>query len=411
MIPKIKISTLFLNIGKIISVIVFLSLLAVPSFASIFADDFESGGFANWNTIIDKYNSNQYVNVSPVNNGTYSANFTINTPYGLITGLRIGGHTTVSKNFTAVSDAYTRFYFYLNNTSTIYAWNNGSYPILLATHILANGSTNSFYGNSVFIWKSTDNSTIYFGLKTYRGQKLRYTYNFSTQAVLNDTWYAVEFRTAVNANGTAYPNGTAQLWVNGNIAFNWTTLNNSDVGNVNQTRIGLDASPADFTGANVLYRNGNVDVRETSYIVNHQSNEGEALYSSSADITGTTKWYPDGKIDIRDTSTASQFFGYPVSNTNANLTDNINAFFDSVVIDTSYIGLLSTSTCTYTSGDWLININDNCTLSTPNTVTGNVYIYGSNGYLNYQANQFAHAFYFNASSLGTWYYNNYRWVY
>lgn len=68
-------------------------------------------------------------------------------------------------------------------------------------------------------------------------------------------------------------------------------------------------------------------------------------------------------------------------------------------------------TCTYSSGDWFININDNCTLSTPNTINGNVYVYGSNGFLNYQANQYAHAFYYNVSSAGRWFYNNYRWLY
>jgi hypothetical protein len=68
-------------------------------------------------------------------------------------------------------------------------------------------------------------------------------------------------------------------------------------------------------------------------------------------------------------------------------------------------------TCTYSSGDWNININDNCTLSTTNTVNGNIYVYGSNGWLNFQANQFAHGYYYNVSSLGTWYYNNYRWLY
>jgi hypothetical protein len=70
------------------------------------------------------------------------------------------------------------------------------------------------------------------------------------------------------------------------------------------------------------------------------------------------------------------------------------------------------STCTYGgSGNWFININDNCTLSTSNTVTGNIYIYGSNGVCNFQANQLAHAFYYNVSSAGWWFYNNYRWLY
>jgi hypothetical protein len=69
------------------------------------------------------------------------------------------------------------------------------------------------------------------------------------------------------------------------------------------------------------------------------------------------------------------------------------------------------NTCTYSgSGNWEININDNCTLSSANTLTGSVYIYGSNGYLNFGANQLAHGFYRNYTS-GTWVYNNYRRLY
>jgi hypothetical protein len=72
----------------------------------------------------------------------------------------------------------------------------------------------------------------------------------------------------------------------------------------------------------------------------------------------------------------------------------------------------SPSTCTYSgSGNWFININDNCTLSSANTVTGNIYIYGSNGRLTFSANQLAHAFYYNVTSAGLWFYNNYRWLY
>lgn len=70
------------------------------------------------------------------------------------------------------------------------------------------------------------------------------------------------------------------------------------------------------------------------------------------------------------------------------------------------------NTCTYSgSGDWFININDNCTLSTSNTVNGMIQFYGSNGFCDFQANQYAHSFYYNVTNLGIWYYNNYRWVY
>jgi hypothetical protein len=87
----------------------------------------------------------------------------------------------------------------------------------------------------------------------------------------------------------------------------------------------------------------------------------------------------------------------------------VTTYIDFVNVTVGFVGI--TDTCTYTSGDWNININDNCTLSTTNTVNGNIYVYGSNGWLNFQANQFAHGYYYNVSSLGTWYYNNYRWLY
>lgn len=89
------------------------------------------------------------------------------------------------------------------------------------------------------------------------------------------------------------------------------------------------------------------------------------------------------------------------------------SYIDYVNVTVGFAGGAPPSdTCTYSgSGNWNININDNCTLSSTNTVTGNIYIYGSNGYLNFGANQLAHAFYYNVTSAGTWYYNNYRWLY
>lgn len=85
---------------------------------------------------------------------------------------------------------------------------------------------------------------------------------------------------------------------------------------------------------------------------------------------------------------------------------------------TYYIAPPPSDTCTYSGpGNWFININDNCTLSSANTVTGNIYVYATgSGYLNFQANQYAHAFNSNATGSGcsgicSWFYNNFRWIY
>ncbi|MFH1228923.1 MAG: hypothetical protein V1678_00675 [Candidatus Aenigmatarchaeota archaeon] len=84
----------------------------------------------------------------------------------------------------------------------------------------------------------------------------------------------------------------------------------------------------------------------------------------------------------------------------------------SCVTPFSYTTSTPADTCTYGgSGDWFININDNCTLSSPNTLTGNMIIYGSKGQLVFSANQYANSFYYNVSSDGTWFYNSYRWLY
>lgn len=73
---------------------------------------------------------------------------------------------------------------------------------------------------------------------------------------------------------------------------------------------------------------------------------------------------------------------------------------------------VASNTCTYGgSGNWFININDNCNLTTSNTITGNMYIYGATGTLNFSANQYANGYYYNVSTGGTWFYNNYRWLY
>jgi hypothetical protein len=92
-----------------------------------------------------------------------------------------------------------------------------------------------------------------------------------------------------------------------------------------------------------------------------------------------------------------------------------NWLLDTTSSDTDFINLTvnyGANTCTYGgSGNWLVNINDNCTLSSSNTVTGNIYLYGSNGFCNFQAIQKAHAYYYNVSANGWWYYNNYRWLY
>jgi hypothetical protein len=91
-------------------------------------------------------------------------------------------------------------------------------------------------------------------------------------------------------------------------------------------------------------------------------------------------------------------------------TSNAITSVDYVNVTVGYQGV--TNTCTYGgSGNWNININDNCTISSATTVTGNVNIYGSNGVLTFANTVKANAFYYNVTSGGTWYYNNYRWLY
>lgn len=96
----------------------------------------------------------------------------------------------------------------------------------------------------------------------------------------------------------------------------------------------------------------------------------------------------------------TRFIGNTLSDTTTSNTDFIN-------VTVNY----GADTCAYSSGQWLINCNDNCTLSTTNTVSGSIIIYGSNGFVNFQSNQFANSFYFNATNNCYWYYNNHRWLY
>lgn len=352
------------KISLFLLMIIFFSIFLKPVKAAIFSDGFESGDCRQWDSNISLYNSNLDATSVLSRQGTFSMNVTINTPYGIYTNpATVGGHASCTKQFSNYTDLYTRFYFYLNDTYGLSQWSNVSYPILLATHAFGNGTSN-FYANSVFLWKGVDNKTIYIGMRVRRDNK-RFTFNFTNTAIDNKTWYCVEFRTRKGSG-----DGISQLWINGIQVFSWINLDNDDSGDLNKTRIGLDASIGDITSGpwtRTDLRDGTDQQVDTIYVQNAMNSDEDSNpinYKPEADITSSQRWVPDGSVDVRDNQAVTSFFSRPISGFEAS-SDNIQAFFDSVVIDTNYIGPLGGGPADITPPTYSSNSTNSTFAGTP----------------------------------------------
>jgi hypothetical protein len=142
----------------------------------------------------------------------------------------------------------------------------------------------------------------------------------------------------------------------------------------------------------------------SKYLLSNMTNNSGTWWNTSWSSFATGNW--------------SNFtFPYPEYAVNGNVTYKIFANGTGNTQNVTQIWFFynittSADTCTYSgSGDWYIDMKDNCTLSTANILTGNMYIYSTAyGITTFANTQKAHAYYLNAST-GTWFYNNYRWLY
>lgn len=306
-----------------------------------FSDGFESNDFSMWDSLISNLNSSLEVTTT-IPPGSPAAKAVISTPYGR-NETHYGGHASFTKDFEDEEEVYTNFSFYLAATPSLNEWKNDSYPIIIASHIKKGiDRANSYYLNSVFLWKRLDPPTdnnIYIGMRVYNGKSTRYTWNFTNTVIDPNAWYNIEFKTLL-----ACGSGVAELWVhkvtdppNPSPIFSWTDLCNDDGGatTINETRIGLDASPGDITGAYI--RDGMIDMMD-QFLVGfaYGSNEGEARYVPTADFTGANRWYPDGTVDMKDVNLIASLYGCPKGSL-PNPSSNVQAYFDSIYISTQQI--------------------------------------------------------------------------
>jgi hypothetical protein len=293
-----------------------------------------------------------------------------------------------------------------------------------------------YYGARPTIWRSFllwDLSSIPAGATITNA-------NMSLYDIRNDNQYILAYNTSpMNTTGTSYWNeGTLSTascgsGVNCNLDHNitWDNQPSANILQDNQTNrtdgVGwwywnaTDASM--ITHANTTYpvmsimlkdNVENVDKSESFYSKEHADTTKRPQLTITYLPNGCGSWYNDSWTSMVGTtnwSNATHTFTEPsgvdvswkiFSNNTVNNWNTSDVF--------NYT--LTKLACDYGgSGDWFININDNCTISSLNNVNGCIYIYGSNGWLNFQENQFAHCFYFNVTSGGVWFYNNYRWLY
>jgi len=238
---------------------------------------------------------------------------------------------------------------------------------------------------------------------------------------------SVYSNSTVNATATSSISGLyVRIWRNGTLIANTTNT----ATNITQWGAWSNNFTAKVLG-NVNYSDSasvmlwwNVSKGGTNTSLYLNGTEGNKSYNISDTANFTVSLNVSGKT----VKLASDYAGWALQSSTTPLMNyttlnsvgdwwNLTGYFEgdenySTSSRTYFFNVTTGDTCTYLgSGDWNIDINDNCTLSSSNTVSGNINIYGSNGFLNFQANQLAHAYYYNVTSLGTWYYNNYRWLY
>jgi hypothetical protein len=267
------------------------------------------------------------------------------------------------------------------NDSRIILYNPTSLSIDPTIQLLSN-TTNKAYYSGTLTSMNFDSATTEFSDANYNATNVSENIRFAllvTSTITQPRYKTSQYTFNLAPTGISYAN------IN-NITFCWEGFHNdnSGIGNTQLSWYNNTSASWSIWVASVDY--GPLD---TTYCLFFGTNNISNAYNS---ITGLFKF--GGGTQANPLVTAK--------------TSSINTDFLNLTIDyTAPVG-----TCTYSgSGNWFININDNCTLSTPNTVTGNIYLYGSNGYCDFNANQYAHQFYYNVSSLGSWFYDNYRWLY